>query len=536
MHRTWNRLLLSSLLLLISTPMLGQRKPTGETRIKYISAQSYYIEAGKNQGIAIGDTLKVIRGKTTIALLRVVQASSKSAACSVVLMNKKPVIGDRVLFRVRKTLHKRKMARKKSSRRRTRSTRQQSRGEKINALSGYISVQNTWRQAMNGSSAGSVVPSFSGRLRIRNIAGSGLSLRLRHRSRRTIRTHATYPAANRNDDWYHRLFEASLVFESPGSPYELGFGRVLSPYIRGIGYIDGGHFSRQISEKIRVGFAAGTEPDLITSGVSGRRKKYGAFVAHQLGGTGNRRLSTTFALSASYENGIINREFVYLQNNLWLANRLSFFHSVEVDINRHWRRSATGNTLSFSNYYMNANIDITRAFSVNLSWDARKNVRTYATYYNSADSLFDENLHRGLSAGLRLNLPADMQFGATSSLRLRKESARNSIFLSSWLRVRHFPRRGHVLALRISWINTLFVTGYRPMLSWRLPLTRRMTLMIKNGAYLYDSAAGMSKNFYSEMQLHTTLMRAWFIELSYRQYYGTQLESLEAFVEAGFNF
>ncbi len=536
MHRTWIRhLCLSFLLMLAAESSQAQTKLTGETRLKYISAQSYYIEAGKNQGIAPGDTLKVVRAGRVIALLRVVQASSKSAACSIILKNQQPVIGDRVLYRRRGMGPRKKMTHKKSMARRKLAARKSSRDKHINAISGYISAQSTWRRAMTGSGAGSVVPSLSGRLRIRNIAGTGFSLRLRHRSRRTIRTHADYAAVNRNDDWYHRLFEASLVYESKNSPYELGFGRVLSPYIRGIGYIDGGHFSRRISETIRVGFAVGTEPDLVTSRVSGRRKKYGAFIAHELGTGSRRRINTTLAFSASNENGIINREFIYLQNNFWLAGRLSIYQSVEVDVNRQWRRTAAGNNLSFSNYFMNANIDITRWMSFFLSWDARKNVRTYATY-NMADSLFNENMHRGLTAGLRLNLPADMQFGATGSLRLREDSVRNSIFVSSWLRARHFPRRGHVLSLRLSWINTLFTNGYRPMLSWRLPLNRRTTLTIQNGAYLYDVASSLSKNFYSEVQVHTTLLRSWFFELSYRQYYGTQLESIEAFVEAGFNF
>lgn len=516
-----------------SGPAAAQSTGSAVPTIKYISKEAIYVNAGRNQGVSIGDTLRILRKNRVIAFAVVKHISAKSSASQLIRSVTAVKVGDRVSTgpvkrppRAASTATQRRSASRGRPRRRRRKA--------TNLLSGFVSLQNYWQQSLTGSKLTSTQPSVSGKIRVKNIAGTGLEFRLRQRSRRYFRSGGSSYLSQSNE-WVHRVFEVAFVYDVPDSPVQLGIGRVYSPHIRGIGYIDGAYFSTKILPGLRVGLAAGTEPDPVSSGFEPSSKKIGAFVTLENGSFENTRLATTIAASASYEAGVINREFLYLQNNLTIAHRLYLYQSVEIDVNRDWRRAAQGQPLSFSNFYLTANYTASPKVTLYFGYDARKNVRTYTTM-NTPDSLFDASTRQGVNGGVSWNLSENMRFGANASVRFRQAGMQNNYFSSIYYNLRHVPLRGHTLTARVSYINTQFTSGYRPTLFYRMPVTRRVNFRLGGGGYIYKTGAISTKNYYAEAGSYISLWRHYYLSTNFRQYFDTVLQSRQIFTELGMNF
>ena len=515
----------------ISQPAAGQTEVVTSAggRIKYISNEAIYVDLGKGDGIAIGDSLFIIRGKSLIALVQVKFASASSASCIILKSKSAPEVGDKV---IRRALSQEPAQRKKAKRvqRRIRPKKH----KKKNRIRGYISTQNYWKSSIGGSSISSFRPGIRARIRVENIAGTNFKLSLRQRSRMYRQT---LPAGIEEQGivWSHNLYEMSLRYESPDSPIELGVGRVYSPHIRGIGLVDGAYFSTKVLPMFRVGIAAGLEPDNLNTGRSQIRQKFGTFVAFEAGSYEKQKLSSTLAVSASYEAGEINREFLYLSNNYYLKNRLTLYQSVEVDINREWRKSSEGSSLSFTNFFMNANLTLHENANMYFGFDARRNIRVY-TYFNLADSLFDNRVHKGLNSGIRLRLPRKMQAGASFSLRFKGIRLTNTWYSNLYWGIRHFPSISHSIMARLSYVKTDFTTGYRPTITHRMAITRKIRLNSTMGAYIYDTGGITSESYYADFQLHFSLARHYYFSSTFRRFFDTNLRSNALSAELGVQF
>jgi len=56
-------------------------------KVKYISAENVYLDAGSVYGLAIGDTLKITRNGATIGKILVKYVSEYSASCQIIFTN-----------------------------------------------------------------------------------------------------------------------------------------------------------------------------------------------------------------------------------------------------------------------------------------------------------------------------------------------------------------------------------------------------------------------------------------------------------------
>ena len=520
---------------LISASHAGARGRLKERpQVKYVSKSAVYVNVGKNMGLVVGDTLTVFRGKRAIAMLAVEHLSTTSAACRIIRNGTAIKAGDRVRLQraaVAAVSHSPKPngANGKSAKSKKRRPR-----HPANEVSGFVEFQGYWQQVQVGEKLALFRPSLGGKLKIRNLAGTGVEFRTRLHARKYNRSQSSY-YPGRRDEWVNRVFEIALVYDKAGAPVEFGIGRVYSPYIRGVGYIDGVHFAAKINANFRAGIAAGSEPDQETLATNGHRRKYGVFLTWEKGSYQKQRLETTVALSGSYEDGVVNREFVYLQLNWSMANRLSVYGSAEVDVNRAWRQAAQGSSVNVSNFFVTANWRLNQTVAIYLSGDARHNVHTLRSI-DTPDSLFDSSLRRGVYSGVDFTLPANMRFGVHASVRFREQSRQNNLFGSAYYSIRHFPLRGQTLALRLSYVKTQFSSGYRPMASLRLPVTRRLALSLGGGGYFYETGGRKTRSTYATARADYSFLRRFYASADFRQYFGSYLGSGQLQVELGINF
>jgi len=72
----------------------------GIAKVTYVSGGTIYIDSGRNKGLRIGDSLRVVRGKKTVATLEVAHLSELRAACEIEF-GAVPAVGDLVRLPIR---------------------------------------------------------------------------------------------------------------------------------------------------------------------------------------------------------------------------------------------------------------------------------------------------------------------------------------------------------------------------------------------------------------------------------------------------
>jgi len=498
--------------------------------INYISADAVYVNVGSRAGLAVGAKVRVIREGKEVATLEVVYVSSNSASCRVLTQTAAPVVGDAILFDAAGATGKaaaatppvEKAARPLPERR-----------AGPGRVRGSVSIQNQYQRDLGETSFSSYQPGLNLRLAVHDVFGGGV-LRIRHRTRFYRRSHPLGIESN-TDEWAHLLTEFGVYFPVGDERDAIGFGRVLNPYIRGLGYMDGAYASTRLGPHVTVGAAGGLDPDLQDSSVRTNHSKYGVFVAYERGSFATRRIASTLAYSGSTAEGTINRDFAYIQNTLSFARRVSIYQSTEVDLNRGWRRDATGKSVSFSNTYVNANAQVTRWLGLDANYDARRNIRDFRTH-DSPDSLFDDALSTGYGAGLTLSFPGNVRLRTNAGLRRRENEDGSTRYASASLNAARLPLRGHSASAAISISDAPYITGYRPVFTYRFPVTRHTRLSLGAGSYIYDQEVGRTHSNFGEVGVHQTLGNRYYLSGNLRRLGGDTLDSVLLYTEVGVSF
>jgi len=93
-------------------------------------------------------------------------------------------------------------------------------------------------------------------------------------------------------------------------------------------------------------------------------------------------------------NLITDRRFAYLQHNNNIIPNTNLFASAEVDLYKKELGIEKGD-FSLTSLYLSARYSPIREFSLNLSYDARKNVYYYETFKSISDSVLENETRQG---------------------------------------------------------------------------------------------------------------------------------------------
>ncbi|MFQ5499632.1 MAG: hypothetical protein ACE5FH_08160 [Candidatus Zixiibacteriota bacterium] len=522
------------LLVVVATCMSGSAfaGKKKSAAITYVASEGVYLGAGSSNGLKPGDTLSVYRGGKRVGRIVVTNVSSNSAAAQIVAGSGKPQKGDRVSMKgfvppVSPQKSKRAAKSRKPHKRRTTLTRT----DGPNRLSGGASFQNYYHKDMSGSNQDWSQSGVRFHIRIDDMFGGGGTFRMRHFSRLHHRSQQQYLHQDKNE-WTHQTTEFAVIFGDNDSPARWGVGRVLSPDVRGMGYIDGGYYSRRFGDHYRVGVAGGTVSEYLSTQTQLDHRKFGFFGAYEIGNPDNYKLAVSGALSTESDDGETSRDFLYLQSILTHTHRFSLFQSAEIDYNRGWRYGQSGARLNFTNYFGSVRYQAHATASVNLSYDARRNIRRMATR-TVPDSLFDNSTHQGVRAGVRFQPHTRLSFGVTGGIRMRSGRLQDNRFANFSARVSRFPLKRHSITANLSIVQTEFTNGYRPTVTYRFPVTRRMYLNFMAAAYIYNTGSASTRNYFINGSTSYNLSNRYYLQASVRQYFDSNLQSIELFTEFG---
>jgi hypothetical protein len=237
-------------------------------------------------------------------------------------------------------------------------------------------------------------------------------------------------------DLINRTYTIGMFYNNPRSKNVLGFGRVLIPWVSSLSTIDGGYAARRLTRNVTAGIFAGSTPDPTQWNYDPNRQMVGVFTSYEKGTYENVRWTSTLGAAVTRIRWRPERQFLFLENSIFAANKLSILHSMEVDQkNARYMNGQKGAMLSRS--FVTFRIQP----STKLSFDLNQNYfRGLPTFDDSliGTGLLDKYLFQGFSGGFRAQPWEKLILSATwgrSKLDTDTSASLNQMYSVGWTRL-----------------------------------------------------------------------------------------------------
>lgn len=398
--------------------------------VRYRTADTIYLDAGKASGIDVGDRLEVVRGGTVIATIEVIFAADRSASAKVLTESQPVQTGDRVRLlgeaapspppeapRIETPEPAQTPA--PAEDRPYESTRSRLSRTRVTGA-----VTFDWETFSNGTDEERSFDRTVGRLnlRVRDIAGTPLQLRLRASSLEVTRE-GELGANLLSTDSRDRLYEAALIYDEPDGRFAVRAGRLgTSPFI-GLGYLDGVLAEGRLGAGFALGALYGRRPDLEELGFQSSGQKLGAFVRFEpRTQVQESERDMGLLLAGIREEGDlgISREYVTLESRFGRGSRWSFFQHAELDLNTDWREQLANDQATLSTFSFTALGRVTSNGRLAITYDRFERFFTEEDRF-LPDELFDRLWRQGLRVSWQTGRSEGLNLSFQGGLRRREE-------------------------------------------------------------------------------------------------------------------
>jgi hypothetical protein len=523
------------LLILFAFSIAEARQNSRILKVKYISVDYIYLDGGAADGIFTGDTIQIVKDGISIALLKAVFVAENSTSCEILSKEAEINIGDKVIIYAHitvdtdttkiRTLSRQREFNASSSKTKMIKTR----------ISGFISAQ--WYQFMDANNGlyDFKQPAFRLNLNGRNLWNDSYYLRIRARSRyneRARRFNDNVPQS----EWRNRIYELSFSYENLFSAFNYKVGRIISNKFSGVGYIDGVQLQHNISGNLNWGIFGGTQPEWHYSGFQTSYQKYGGFVNYIYGDYSAERFESTLALAGIYHTHSISREVIFLQNSYNHSRKWNFYQSMELDVNRNWRKQKTGENISLSGLYLNGRYYINDDLNIGLSYDNRKNYYSYELR-SLADSLFDDAFRQGVRLFFNYSLYKNLRFYGNGGL-LKRENTALTYSYGGGLNAGNLFNKRVIASARFSGFSNLYTKGLNPSTDISWYFSKGHYLMAGYGNYCYRVKSNNSTRFnqYLRFNGQLELPLDLFLAGDYEYSFGDDSEGNRILFDLGYRF
>ena len=331
-------------------------------------------------------------------------------------------------------------------------------------------------------------PALRLNLKASGLFGGHYNARVRFRTRYDDRARAIGDVPR--TEWRNRVYEVSLAYDNPDSPFGIQAGRIISRDMGGVGYTDGVLLTHRASDSWRWGVLAGTRPDWETSEFQTDVTKYGAFVAYERGDRATNRFEARLAAVGEYHESTVSREFLYFRTSYHHERQLDLYGTAELDLNRDWREDMAGESVSLSALYLRGRYRATENVTVGLGYDTRKNHYTYEVR-SLADSLFINAARHGARASVDARLPGDVRMHADIGVRGVEDSEEDATyFYSAEFTKRDLLGQRLRASLRVGGFSSAYALGTNPSLRLSRSFRGGHSVHASYGAYSYGIESG----------------------------------------------
>lgn len=522
-------------LIFLLFPLALQGQDTTGCRIRYISSDHVYITAGREQGLMISDTLTVIRNKQVIAIIRVSYAAARTASCSIIKLIEPVHIGDSVTWKVHAGPVPAEPAKPPLRQRRRVIPVEGSdaSGQSGSSIRGHVALSYyQFRERRSGMDF--MQPAVSVRLGNDRISHPGLSFSLRARSRMNRRNYRFSEAPE--IEWRNRLYEFSLS-NGEDNPFQIKAGRIISRKFSGVGYIDGVMLQQRVKNGLSAGVFGGIQPRWQFLETTETIQKYGAYIRYQSPPAAARQLQWTVAGTGAYSGSTISREYLYVQSSFAAGNAWRFYQSLELDINRNWRRARAGEAVSVTGVYISAFGRLNSSLSLNATVDNRRNYYTHA-WISLADSLFDSAFRRGYRVSLQGKLNRFVRYSVSGGLRKTEGERRVTRSLTGYIMVRNYFWKGFMATTRYSRFENLYTRGNYLYFHLGHNMRTGHGFFVDYGRNDYTRLAtgSGSSNHWLRLDVQLVPLRWLYIDLNGEHDWGGDLQGERVYADVGIRF
>jgi hypothetical protein len=329
--------------------------------VKYESSEHIYIDGGSGDGVVVGDTLEILKADSTVTEIVAEFVSEHSSSCKIISGQKgglkglsarqkhaKPIMAEIPEEDQTRPGPESEIEADLQAERKPR--------EKSSFIKGRAAVQLYTYNDRGPADLDIFQPTFRANLEIQNLGNENLTLKIRTRTRYTDRTRS-YNSNVSDSEWRNRIYETSLNYDNGGRGIGFRLGRIIAGSFSGVGYIDGLVAFARFSETLEAGVFAGTQPQWQYADFQTTLQKYGAYVNFKKGHRRGIRYESTLALAAEYHTSTVSREFIHLRNRISQSGKWNIYQSLDLDINRDWRKERTGESMILSNLYLSGSIN-----------------------------------------------------------------------------------------------------------------------------------------------------------------------------------
>lgn len=374
---------------------------TATAHVTYVSGTSVYVDAGADDGLAVGDGVEVTRDGNAVAHLKVTFVTAHKATCAPDGAAADVKVGDAVRYIPRAPGADAGAAGAAAAGAAAGAAeapaspaRPAKSGESAfrrAGMRGRIGVRYLWVKDRSGLGQDLSQPSLDLLMLGTQIGGAPVDLDVDVRARRTYRT----PAGGASvDDGVNRIYRANVSWR-PGS-FRLGFGRQVSPTLAVVSLFDG-LVAEYRHSGWTAGLMAGTQPDPESYSFSSDVRQYGAYGGYSSDPARATRWATGFGYISSTENGEINRDFAFVEARV-TQKIVGVYLQQQVDVNRGWRKDAEGNGYTPSGTFVMIHVRPAASWTIDTGYDSRRNVRLYRDLITPVTD-FDDATRQGYWLG-----------------------------------------------------------------------------------------------------------------------------------------
>lgn len=496
--------------------------------ISYISGMTVYVGAGRERGLAAGDTAQIlgpagIKGRVIIGAVSATSASGQLTD-SVASVG----IGDSII--VEKWLPGPALptAVNRSAQGRTSALLEQG-----FAAHGRIAAQLSAARALNGG-WDLFQPALLMRLDLSRILGTELAFSFYGRGYRDLASSAS--RFSNGQQTTLRLYDASLRYDSPASRFGFAVGRLTSRLVGGLGAFDGVEVSARMGH-FTAGAIGGGQPDYRSSSPDPYRRKLAAFVNYRVGTDPFARNNITFAYGRQYYHGTLDREFVYAQASINPGSRLLLYQSAEIDL-QGLKSGQPTHGARLTNTFVTLSWMPLDWVSMNAGYDATRPILLLESMKTISDTLLDRDLQQGFRASTSIRLPARLTVTALGGLRLKTEFARQAYSYGGGLRAADLFGSGLNAAAQYIRTGAVYTEGNDMTIDVDRWVGRVMSVSARLNRYAYTLLQDGSNAVATTASLAFTvrIAGAWYVVTNLDRVWDPNRDSIRMLAEMGYQF
>jgi hypothetical protein len=234
-------------------------------------------------------------------------------------------------------------------------------------------------------------------------------------------------------------------------------GRFLNSKISNISTIDGAMVEKSFSTW-SFGLVAGSRPDFNDFSLNPKLFEYGGYIS-KTDKFDTGIMENTISAFNQTNDFKTDRRFLYFQHTNSLIKNTFLFGSAEVDLFK-IADSLAQNDFSLTGLFFSARYSPAREFSLNVSYDARRNVVYYETYKSLSQTILENELRQGFRARASFRPITNLFFSLQYGYRNRKGDIKASTNYGANLGYSKLPLIESSANINYSRIQSSYVDGY----------------------------------------------------------------------------